>query len=175
MIEHGYDPVTSQYLVVKVDGTYHNSMLFANTYTIQPIRGNFVSIPEQDVKIKGETQLDFKVQPYIRIRNLSIRQEAGKIVATFTIQQTVPQPVQSVMLYAHPESGVGINLNIAQTVLNIGSTVDPDRVFTLEMDLEANKGRFVYENQYFFRVGALIDVPEAKPNYAPAVRLPVNF
>ena len=30
IIEHGYDPVTPQYLRVKNDGTYSNTMLFKN-------------------------------------------------------------------------------------------------------------------------------------------------
>ncbi|HMF73881.1 MAG TPA: DUF3823 domain-containing protein, partial [Flavitalea sp.] len=44
MIEHGYDPVSPQYLIVKNDGTYENSLLFANTYTVRPVRGNFIAV-----------------------------------------------------------------------------------------------------------------------------------
>src|SRR5687768_10568762 len=51
MIEHGYDPVSPQFLIVKTDGTYENSLLFANTYTVRPVRGNFVTVEPQDVTI----------------------------------------------------------------------------------------------------------------------------
>ena len=72
IIEHGYDPASPQYLIVKVDGTYENSLLFENTYTVQPKRGNFVAIAPQDLMIKGRTTLDFTVTPYIRILSPSI-------------------------------------------------------------------------------------------------------
>ncbi len=57
-----------QYLVLKTDGTYANTRLFANTYSVQPVRGNFKVVEKQDVQIKGQTKLDFRVIPYIRIK-----------------------------------------------------------------------------------------------------------
>ncbi|WP_353719369.1 DUF3823 domain-containing protein [Dyadobacter sp. 676] len=41
-IEHGYASQTKQTMIVKNDGTYRNNLIFANTYTIAPVRGNFV-------------------------------------------------------------------------------------------------------------------------------------
>ena len=71
LIEHGYDPVSPQYLRVKSDGTYANTLLFSNTYTIQPDLRNFVQIDEQEVEIGKNTTLDFIVTPYLRINNIS--------------------------------------------------------------------------------------------------------
>jgi hypothetical protein len=53
----------------------------------------------------------------------------------------------------------------------INAVADPNQTFTLEIDLVANSSRLEAGKEYFFRIGALIDVGEAKFNYAPAVRL----
>ena len=71
-IEHGYASQTKQTMIVKNDGTYLNNLIFANTYTITPVRGNFVPLTPQEVQVTGETQLDFKVQPYIRVKDVKI-------------------------------------------------------------------------------------------------------
>jgi Protein of unknown function (DUF3823) N-terminal domain/Domain of unknown function (DUF3823_C) len=169
--EHGYDPVTPQYLIVKNDGTYANSLLFSNTYTVQPVRGNFISVEPQEINISGITELDFEVTPYIRIRDAEIVNDGSKIVATFRVEQNVVNNVRKVGLYVHPDPEVGEPLRVLAVENEINATVDPNQVFTLELDLPSNTSILSPGEEYFFRVGALIDVGEAKLNYAPAVQL----
>lgn len=169
--EHGYDPVTPQYLVVKVDGTYDNSMLFENTYTVQPVRGNFVAVQPQDLQIKGKTTLDFKVTPYIRILQPSIARNGDKIVATFKLQQTVVNNIKKIGLYAHKDLQVGEPMRQVAAEQNINAVANPSQVYTLEIDLPLNNSILKPGTAYYFRIGALIDVGEAKLNYAPAVKI----
>lgn len=171
--EHGYDPVAPQYLRVKNDGTYMNRMLFANTYTVQPERGNFVPVEAQEIRIEGKTELDFMVLPYIRVKDVDIIKSGSKIIATFKLQQNVDNNIIKIGLYAHPEPIVGEPIRTVATEMPVNAVVDPNQVFTLEIDLAANSSTLKAGNQYFFRVGALIDVGEAKLNYAPAVRLAI--
>src|SRR5690554_6827376 len=49
-IEHGYNNPQTQYLILKPDGTYRNNLMFANTYTITPVRGNFVPIDSETIE-----------------------------------------------------------------------------------------------------------------------------
>jgi len=169
--EHGYDPVTPQYLRVKNDGTYSNTLLFANTYTIQPVRGNFIAVAPQDLEIKGQTTLDFRVIPYIRIKDASIVKNGTKIIATFRVEQNVTNNVRKIGLYAHADPHVGEPLRLVAAENNINSVTDPNQVYTLEIDLPSNSTQLVPGRDYFFRVGALIDVSEAKLNYASAARI----
>jgi hypothetical protein len=171
LTEHGYDPVSPQFLIVKNDGTYANDMLFANTYTVQPVRGNFIPLAAQDVEIKGGTKLDFTVTPYIRIEDLNIVREGDKVIATFRVKQNVANNVRKVGLYAHADPHVGETMRLVAAENNLNAVVDSNQVFTLELDLAANNSILVSGKPYFFRVGALIDVGEAKLNYAPAVRI----
>lgn len=166
LVEHGYDPVSPQYLIVKNDGTYENSRLFANTYTVQPVRTNFKVVDPVDVVISGQTKLDFLVTPYIRIKDVEITKSGDKIIANFRLEQTSVSNILRIGLYAHPDPHVGEPMQIAKIEQNINAVVDPNQVHTLELDI--NDPDLKDSNLYFFRVGALIDVPEAKFNYAPA-------
>ncbi|WP_214225428.1 DUF3823 domain-containing protein [Pedobacter sp. B4-66] len=173
IIEHGYDPVSPQYLRATNNGTYADKMLFANTYTIQPDQRNFVQIPEQVIKITGKTVLDFLVVPYIRVKDLSIVKNGTKVKATFKLQQNVPNNVTKIGLYASSEPIVGEPIRTVATELDVNTVVDENQVFVLEIDLAANSSLLKPGKPYFFRVGALINLPEAKFNYAAAVKLDI--
>ncbi|RAV98204.1 DUF3823 domain-containing protein [Pseudochryseolinea flava] len=168
IVENGY--VTPQYLVLKNDGTYANTRLFANSYTVQPKRGNFKVVDPQEVNVKGQTTLDFRVTPYIRIKDLDIEKDGNIIRATFRLEQTSVSNVLKVGLYAHPDPNVGEPMHLARKEVNVNEIVDPNEVFQIELDTfsdpDLREGKLI-----FFRVGALIDVPEAKFNYAAAVSI----
>lgn len=171
LIENGYNPVTPQYLIVKTNGTYENSQLFANTYKVRPVRGNFIDIPAQDVVIKGQTVLDFVVTPYIRVKEANISKVGTKVIATFKLEQNVLNPIRKISLYAHSDSRLGDGMRLVVSEKTINVVAVPNTVYTIEMDLPSNSSRLKPGLDYYFRVGALINVPEAKPNYAPAVKL----
>lgn len=170
-VEDHYNNPQNQYLVVKNDGTFRNNLMFANTYTIRPVRGNFVEVDKQSIEVKGETKIDFKVTPYIRVKNAKIEKVGNKIVATFNLQQNVPNNVSRIGLFAHAEPNVGDPLNVVATKQTLDSVTNLATTYTLEIDLDANKNKLVPGNAYYFRVGALINANEAKFNYAPAVRI----
>ena len=167
IVESGY--VTPQYLVLKTDGTYANTRLFANTYTVQPVRGNFKIVDPQEVQINGQTTLDFHVTPYIRIKDVQIIKQDNIIKATFRMEQTSVSNVLKVGLYAHPDPNVGEPMHIARKEVNVNAVADPGQVYTIELDTFSDPD--LQSGNFFFRIGALIDVPEAKYNYAPAVTI----
>lgn len=172
IIESGFEISQEQFLVIKNDGTYRNTMIFANTYTVQPKRGNFAEIDPQDVVIKGETKLDFMVLPYIRVKDVNIYKTGTKIKATFYLQQTGYDDIQKIGLYVDREQTVGEPKRILAKEMPIGAKVKPDQLFTLEIDL-TNSPILKTGETYFFRVGALINVPEAKFNYAKAIKIQI--
>lgn len=172
-VEHGFENPQIQYMVVKNDGSYRNDLMFAGTYTMQPVRGNFVPVPEQEVLVQGNTQKNFVVQPYIRIHNLNLVKEENKIIATFNLEQTVTNTVNRIGLFAHKEPNVGDPLHRVSATRNINAVTNDITQYRLEINLEANSSYFQAGEQYYFRVGALINAPEAKFNYAPAVRLEI--
>lgn len=170
-IEHGYDPFERQYMVIKTDGNYANALMFANTYTVTPVRGNFVAVPAQDVEVRGQTKLDFKVTPYIRVKDVNITKSGTKVIATFKLQQNVINNVQKIGLYAHSDSRVGEPMRLVATEQTLNAVTNPATVYTLEIDQVNHGSTLKLGNAYYFRVGALIGIGEAKLNYAPAVKI----
>ncbi len=174
LLEHGYNPVTAQYLCVKNDGTYANKMLFANTYTVQPDQRNFVQIEAQDVEIGKNTKLDFSVLPYIRIKDSEIKQVNNNIIATFNIEQTTDDPVAEVALYAFEEPTVGDAIYQVVEKVPLNRIVERNETFRLVMNVRKNAAYFKEGKSYFFRVGARSSFAGAKYNYASAVRLELS-
>jgi hypothetical protein len=173
MIEHGYDPVSPHYLIVQTDGTYDNRMLFANTYTVRPVRGNFIAVEPQDLPINGQTVHDFTVTPYIRVLSPKVERVGNKVVATFRLEQQVLNQVQKIGLYAHSDSRVGEPMRLVAAEKELHVVSDPATLYTLEIDLPANSTTLKPGVSYYFRIGALISVGEAKLNYAPAVKIDI--
>ena len=172
-IEHGYNNPETQFQIIKSDGTYMNTLMFANTYTMHLLRGNFVPIEEQEIVVKGNTVLNFDVQPYIRVKNSKIEKVGNKIVASFNIQQTVSNTVQRIGLYAHSQDYVGVNSRAVAVEQDLNVVTNESTVYTLEIDLEANKNELKPGKQYYFIIGALINASEAKLNYAAPIRITI--
>ena len=172
-IEHGFDNPTIQYMWFKTDGTFRNNLMFSGTYTITPVRGNFLPIESEEYTINGETKVDFYVQPYIRIQDALIEKIDDKIIARFRIQQTVSDNILKIGLYAHQNPIASDRAYIVSSEKYIEDTIDPNSLQTLEIDIAANSSDLKNGKQYFFRIGALIDVPEAKSNYSTVVRIEI--
>ncbi len=174
LIEQGYENPPIQRLVVKVDGTYRNDMMFEGKYTLLPLtRGNFV--PKTDtltIDIGGQTVHNFEVQPYIRIKDYSVTIDGTKITATFKLEQTVDDKVKSIGLFGHSSPAVGEPLQFGKKTKTLNKVVDPTTEYELVMDVRTDKD-FEKGKAYHFRIGALISADEAEFNYAPAVRLTI--
>jgi hypothetical protein len=172
-IELGWDNPQIQYMISQTDGTYRNNLMFSGSYTIRPVRGNFVPIDEQEIMVKGDTKLDFKVQPYIRIKNARIEKQNNKIIATFNLQQTTNNPVTKIGLYAHLEPAVGEQRRSVAAEQMLNTLTNENTVYTLEIDLIANQANLAPGKQYYFRIGAVTNAAESKLNYARAVRIAI--
>ncbi len=174
--ENGWDNPEQQTMVVKNDGTYRNSKMFSGTYDFYFQECNFippVRLIGHEIK-KGENRLDFKVQPYIRIKGAVIRREGNKIVAKFHIQPTVSgYQVESVGLFAHSDYAVGAELSTVKVQAGVNAVVEGIQSYTLEIDLDSNASALKAGHSYYFRVGAKIKTAGAKYNYAQAVKLTI--
>lgn len=170
-IEHGYQNPETQNMVIKTDGSYRNNLMFAGTYTIFFNESNFVR-PDtlKDYTVRGgDNTLDFEVQPYIRVSDESISRVGDKIVASFTITPTVGNEVKEVGLFAHVDYVVGNRFKLVEKKQAVNAVVGSPTTYVLEIDLTTGDGsKLKSGHEYYFRVGALINAPGAKYNYASA-------
>lgn len=169
--EHGYDPVQSQFLLIKNDGTYQHTMLFPNTYSVQPIRTNFQPLPAEDIDIKGAVQKDFLVVPYVRVKDASIAIEGDEVVARFRLEKTVSNDLVRIGLYGYPEPEVGEPIHRIKAERSDNLTNGPNDPYELRIRIPDHAGELKAGTPYFFRIGALVSASEARFNYAPAERL----
>lgn len=171
--EFGYENVSPQILNYKVDGTFRDSKLFANTYKVFPLLTNFHPIDTMIVNINGQTKLDLVVSPYIRILDSNITKEENIITATFTLEQTGFGNVTKAGLYAGHDANVGEPVRLVKSEKTINAPVHPlNPVETYTITINADNEQDLKEGaKYFFRIGALYDAPNARYNYATAVEI----
>lgn len=187
--EYASNPELSNWLI-KENGTYRNNLVFSNEYKIDFISCNFYPHTINNVEIKpGANEINFNVDPYLRIKNLSITHDSpnNRILATFNIEggkSTVK--LASMELYVFTDMHVG---EYIKKTLSAGTgqfkqsfspaaTIDPSTQYTLSIDLVANKSVFPHNRNYYFRVGAKASetgVGTIRSNYAPYVVIPLNL
>ncbi len=168
--ELGYENPIIQYLRFKTDGSFENKLMFAGTYEVKAVRGNFFDVPTSTIKISEETEYHFTTLPYIRINDVSITTNAdkSKVIATFKLQQVAENPVASIVLFADRNSNVSNSIHTFSVQTSVNSIVDPQKVFTLEI----GTNNMIKGKGYYFRIGALISgISQAKHNYSIPVLL----
>ncbi len=168
--ELGFENPAEQQMIFKVNGEYRNNMVFAARYDIYFNETNFVkpdTLKSYEIK-KGENVLNFTVQPYIRISNVSITKSGSEIVATFTVTPTVASNVKQIGLFGHIDPIAGNQFALQKKTQDINAaSKDTPVTYTLKL---ATSG-FKAGQEYYFRVGGLIDVANAKYNYAPSIKI----
>jgi len=179
------------------NGEYRNNLVFSNDYRFDFTSCNFFPITFDNTTVKpGENLIDFTVQPFIRIKNLSITHDAvaNKIIATFNLEAGRPSVrLSRLRLYAWSDmyvgertkktlvTGTGTPVSSGVPQLSFSNAViNPATTYTMSIDVAANpvttvNGFGVHRN-YYFRVGALgtrSGVGTIRYNYAPYVVIPL--
>jgi hypothetical protein len=174
--------------VVKQNGEYRDDMFFAGKYRVDFNTCNFYPFSVDSIEVKkGENQIDFQVTPYLRVKNLSIRQEGNQIVATFNLQAGKDEVrLSNIRLYAHTDIYVGDQVTTYtpggtgfQQSFSPVSVIDESTTHRLSIDLtnSVNNAYFKIKRNYYFRVGAIASVSGVgtiRRNYAPYVVINFN-
>lgn len=168
--ELGFENPQIQQLRFHTEGTYRNNLMFSGEYEIEAVRGNFFAPEKESITIKGDTEYVFNALPYIRIKDVTIVNTGRKVEASFRIEQVAGENVKSLSMVADENPNVGKALKVTSTGRSINALVDPNTVYKLGLRLR----KFEVGKEYFFRVGALIDRPEAKHNYSVPIRFKVE-
>ena len=176
--EQGFSKPTDQTWYITNTGEYRNNMVFAATYDVRFENGNFYPFEIKDFVVKaGDNTYDFKVIPYIRIKNSKIEKNGNVITATFSVEAGKPEvKLKEIQLSAFSDMWVGNNVKLAviggTNKRTFSPTVDINttETYTLTINLDDNKDVLKYSKDYYFRIGALADVSgvgTVRYNYAP--------
>ena len=181
--EIGY-PVGLLTRIVKQNGEFCDSQFFAGKYSIDFYSCNFYPFFVDEVVIKkGDNTMDFKVTPYIRVRNVNIRKEGNAIVATFNLQAGKDEVrLSNVRIYASNDIYVGEPFTVftpagseAIQTFSPAKVIDETETYTLKIDLtNTTNSDFLYKystpRNFYFRIGAMASVSGVgtiRRNYAP--------
>ena len=184
VVELGFaNPQTQSWKIMNT-GEYRNNLVFAATYDIRMENNNCYAFKQEGVVVKkGDNTLDFKVTPYIRIKNPRIEKNGNQIVATFSLEGGKGnEKLSDLQLFAFSDMWVG---NIVKFGLSGGTdkiafdepiAIDPAKTYTLTIDVAANQSAFKYTGKnYFFRIGVKASIPDVgtiRYNYSPLVEIP---
>lgn len=172
IIEQGYATLTSRYFNFKTDGSYRDNNMFKGRYSVKATRTNFIPVEEAMIDVDGPTEFNFKTKPYCRItvESIELVEDKQKVYARFKVERTTDDEVKEIALFCDQSPQVSYSINNSGDKacrVPVNKKVSPDQVFTIKMPLTTMDT----DNDYWFRVGALTSVSEAKYNYAPAVKL----
>ena len=177
--------------VIMNTGEYANNLVFAGEYEVIFENGNFYGFNDFFTINKGDNEVDWKVTPYLRIKNCSISKSGSIVTAKFSLEGGKGnEKVSEVRLFAFSDKWVGNYVKFpieggskiafgakdgAGNIANPVVTVDPSSEYTLTIDTEKNKSFFKYTGKnYYFRVGAKASVSGAgtiRHNYSELVKI----
>jgi hypothetical protein len=172
-IHEDFENPQIRYLTIKTDGTFRNDLMFDGLYAVPSIEdGNFYPTDSTSITIDGDTEVEFEVLPYIRITDVEFIMDGMELTANFKMEQTVPDSIiiNFINVFAHTEPTVGKPHRLDDSQVFLGAAAVPDQVYTITWNIARSRS-LKAETAYFFRVGAIINLPGARYNYAPAERL----
>jgi hypothetical protein len=189
--------VSDQDWLVRFDGNYTNTRVFAGTYKFSTKKLPCYE-PDSDkntfVLKEGKNVMDIGVLPFCRIKDPKITYNAAtkKVVATFYVELGDPNranTVSNVAFCANTQLFVGCNnMNLAKD--DAGSkakNVTPGELITLEIDADytrtpANANLFKYSTQdRYFRIAALAEgngynqASDKYYNFSPIYKFKADF
>lgn len=181
-----------QAMRLMTDGTYRNDAVFSGTYDIVIRDANFLNIDtlKNYVINPGKNELDFTVQPYIKITNLKLEKVDNKVVAKFNLKTLGNNAtrVDRIQLFAYLDKVVGFGAKFTTVpstagllVLNKAPGIDEEFMLDLDLSTQGDTfSKYPTSTQFWFRVGALVVKADAsagsnpKWNYSEPVQIAVN-
>lgn len=89
LLDLGYKDPTPLYFWAKADGTFRNVALFSGEYKVAPTEGPFFPITEEVVNLKGVTDHNFNVTPFLKIKLMEVIPGAsGKVTVKFSLKRS---------------------------------------------------------------------------------------
>lgn len=137
--QHGYALFTKIPVYVAPDGSF-SAKLFDGDYklTMIPGAGPWLARTDSiDVKVQGNTIVDFPVTPFTYVRSTTYQRNGATITATANIQTvSTANPLESVNLYIFRTALVDNINKTAETIVPAASVTNPSAV-TLNIAIPA--------------------------------------
>lgn len=139
--QHGYQLFSKIPVYVQQDGTY-KAMLFDGNYLLTYLRGVGPWVTKTDtvpVTVKGNTVVDFPVEPYFFIKSSSFVKSGTNIVGTVTLQQVnTTKNLQSVFIYLSNNTIIDVTYRTATANIAAAAITDKTAPITITCAIPAS-------------------------------------
>jgi len=175
-------PTGLQTRAIMQNGEYRDNMFFAGNYNVTFYDCNFYPFNIDIVVKKGDNLINYKVTPYIRVRDVNIRKEGNEIIATFKLQAGKDEVrLSAIRLFVSTDIYVGQAFTASQVAgvfqnqsFSPAKVINDSETYTLKIDLTTTASKnYFYKyslRNFYFRVGAVASVSNVgtvRYNYAP--------
>jgi len=175
------DTPSPQSIPSKQDGSFNDSRLFGGHYRISPYEGPFWPVEPIEIDIKGVTERDFTLTPYLKITNVDF-QVSG---TTLTYSCKINAPLAQNNGQALPQIlDLRAFINITPLVGNGANIADfsNQSAITIEQNWSDEIAATVYSGQitnllpgrtFYIRMGARVNDTFRRYNYSEIVEIKI--
>ncbi len=176
LLEEGYtNPIPYDFWAMS-DGTFRCTKVFAAKYKVFVLEGPFEdsSVEQLMVDVTSKNQnIEFRVEPYARLKNVNITVEGSTIKATYNIEQTTSdkEPVRSLLLVHESVHLHQTTVGVKRSEINDLTTLTPEEI---EAKTFNDQITGLAPGTYYARVGVLTNNYLNRYNYSQILKVIIN-
>lgn len=167
LLDKSYDNPVPLKFWVKADGTFRNVALFSGKWGVYPDEGPFFPVEEQTVTLKGITEHNFTVTPYLQVNVTDIaygEPGSAEVTVSYTIRRSTTPEGMSIGSKTIAEARVLCNVRPVVSCQNSGYIEANSVSKVLSRSTDASVESKVYSDKlpglesgktYYVRVAAL--------------------
>jgi hypothetical protein len=172
LLEEGFTTPTPFDFWAMSDGTFRNTKVFAAKYKVLTLEGPFEdsSVEQLDVDVTSSNQtIEFRVVPYVRLKNVTITVSGTTCKATYNIERTTSAKLpKSSLLMIHQSTILHITTTgLKKSAVNNLSPWTP----VLAAKTFEDQITGLTSGTYYARVGVLTDNTLGRYTYSPIVQI----
>jgi|SRR5665647_161518 len=172
LVEQGYSNPQPYDFWTKSDGSFRNTRLFAGKYKVIAMEGAFEmsGVDTLNVDLSQNQTIKFQVEPFVRLKNVTVAFTGAKIRATYNIEQTTStKKLVKSMLICHTslilhESTDGVKKSTENDLSIMTSAVISSTSFVDEI-------AGLTAGTYYARVAILAENSLNRFNYSPIIKI----
>ena len=176
LLEEGFTNPTPYDFWAMSDGTFRVTKVFASKYQALVLEGPFedASVKQVAVDVTSSNQkLEFKVVPYVRMKNVSITVSGTTVKATYNIERTTSTklPKSSLLLVHESVLLHATTVGVKKSAVNNLTSLTPPALAAKTFDDQITG---LTPGTYYARVGVLTDNYLGRYTYSQIVQIIVK-
>lgn len=156
---------------VREDGTFSFSGLFAGRYKVVPVEGAFFPADTVEMDIRGNTEINFSVTPFLTISATATPVQGGVAIAYRIARSRQESKIAEARVMA---SSVPAVTNTVYDKVVTRNLAGVDDAVVLATDYRDTVSGLLPGRNYYVRVGARTNNALLKYNYSPVLKVIVN-